>query len=334
MRLALALLLFSLPAFAAKPVARPVRGSLDERLVTQDAAGVLVRFVGVSKAEAQTGLDGVAKQLPGALRIGFLKTQASSLAVIYVVGSAAVTMKRLKDLAAAASRLEGAKAAYAFLHPGPRDPELEIEAYWAFEGGKATAEQRLAFRDDDNFVQWARKRITTAQLDAKKWPTWPLSELTIALGLPGRDFLERPFGLLDLATYGFPRDVGENLVMTVVYLPDATVFEIRQLAEKQSASPSKVVQDTLVAVDTEQKLGAQVPTSGRAPWDEAMPQAEKSPPRELDLFLTRETFNKLNARSDDETLSLSKLVDYAWRQAHPFVDPKKETASRRATAKP
>ena len=61
-----------------------------------------------------------------------------------------------------------------------------------------------------------------------------------------------------------------------------------------------------------------------------MPQAEKSPLRPLELFLTREIFNKLDARSGDETVSISRLVEYAWRQAHPFVDPKKkESVSRK-----
>ncbi|MBS1153075.1 MAG: hypothetical protein H6Q89_4773, partial [Myxococcaceae bacterium] len=61
-RAALPLLLLTLPALAARPVARPVRGSLDERAVTQDSVGVLVRFLGVSKPQAQAGLDAVARQ--------------------------------------------------------------------------------------------------------------------------------------------------------------------------------------------------------------------------------------------------------------------------------
>lgn len=46
---------------------------------------------------------------------------------------------------------------------------------------------------DDRGVT-GRKRISTAELEKKKWPAWPLSELAISLALPGRDFLERPFG--------------------------------------------------------------------------------------------------------------------------------------------
>ncbi len=305
----------------ARPVAAPLRGSLEQRVVTEDAVGVLVRFLGVTKSEAQDGLDAVVKAQAGSgeLQIGFVKTQASSLAVLYFVGQKQVTLARLRTLAAACSQIKGAKSAYLFLHPGPRNPELETEAVWTFEAGKPVVEKRIAFRDDDSYMQWVRRKISRSELDEKMWPTWPLSELSLALGLPGRDFLERPFGMLDLATYGFPRDVGENLVLVQVYLPDPTLLEIRQLAEKQSASPSKVVQDALMSVDKEQKLGAQVPTSGRAPWDEAMPQSEKLTPRAFELFLTRDLFNKLDARASDETVSLSKLVEYAWRQAHPFA---------------
>ena len=50
---------------------------------------------------------------------------------------------------------------------------------------------------------------------------------------------------------------------------------------------------------------------------------DKSPPRELQLFLSRDIFDKLDARAEGESVSLSKLVEYAWRQAHPFVAPKK-----------
>ena len=325
MRLLAAVLVLALPSFAAKPVARAVRGSLDGLVVTSDSTGVVVRFLNVSKAEAQQGLDAVAKQLKlsGGLRIGFVKTQQSSLAALYFTGPGPLTVARLKDLAAACSQLKGATAAYAFVHPGPRNDELEDEAVWTFERGQLSKEQRISFRDDAAWVEWARKRLTAAELDAKKWPGWPLSALAVSLGLPGRDCLERPQAILELATSGFPRDVGENLVLTVVYLPEATLLEIRQLAETRATSPSKLVQDALSSVDKEEKLGAQVPTSGRAPWDEEMPHADKSPPRPLELFLTREIFNKLDARAADETASFSKLVEYAWRQANPFVEPKK-----------
>ena len=117
--------------------------------------------------------------------------------------------------------------------------------------------------------------------------------------------------------------MGYNLVLFDVHLPDATVLEIRQRAEKQAASASKVVQDALVAAAEQQLLGEQVPTWGRAPWDEAMPRADKAPPRPLPLFLTRALFNKLDARAAEEAVSVSKLVEYAWRRAHPFVEPKK-----------
>jgi hypothetical protein len=317
-----ALVLFALPASSARPVARPERGSLDDRSVTNDSVGVLVRFLGVSKEEAQSGIDALEKQSRaklGTLRVGFVKTKAASLAVVYSTSGLKLSLERFKELAASCSKLKGARAAYVFLHPGPLHQDLEVEGYWTYENGQLVSERRLSFRDDESYLQWVRKRLTTAELNVKKWASWPLSELTLAVGLPGRDFLERPYGVLELATSGFPRDVGENLVLTVVYLPEATLLEIRQLAEKENASPSKVVQDALVLADGEQKLGAQVPTSGRAPWDEEMPQAEKAVLRRLEVFLTSEVFDKLDARVVDETVTLSKIVEYAWRQAHPFA---------------
>lgn len=306
---------------SARPVATPVRGSLDATTVTDDATGVLVRFLGVSKAKAQEGLDAVAAKVPG-LRIGFVKTQASSVAAVYL-SAGTVTVQRLKDLAAECSKLEGAKNAAAFLYPGPRNHALEVEAYWEYERGTLTKEKRLAWRDDETYLSWVRKRATTAELEAKKWPAWPLSELAVGLGIPGRDFLERPFAVLELAADGYPRDVGENLVHVRVVLPDATLLEIRQCAETRGASWSKVVQDALERTDEEQKLGAEVPVAGRAPWDEEGVHAAKSPPREVSLFLTRALVDKLDAQAGDASISFSKAVENSWRQANPYVDPKK-----------
>ena len=173
-----------------------------------------------------------------------------------------------------------------------------------------SGEKRVTYRDGNG-------------LEAKKWPSWPLAELAITVGVPGRDFLERPSGLLDLARDGFPRDVGENLVLVRVQLPDATLLEIRQLAEKQQASTSKEIQAALDAAVAEQALGLQVPISQRAPWDLEMPQAEKAPLRPLDLFITRDIFDQLSALAEKDNVSLSVLVELAWRQAHPFIDPRK-----------
>lgn len=307
---------------AARPVAKPVRGSLDALQVKDDGAGVLVRFLGVSKSKAQEGLDRVAQSNPG-LRIGFVRTQASSIAALYAT-QGSVTLQRLKDLAAACSRLDGATSAYVFLHPGPRNHELEAESYWEYVGGALKRENRIAWRDDETWMSWVRKRTTTAELEAKKWPGWPLSDLAVQLGIPGRDFLVRPQAMLELAEAPWPRDVGPNLVLTVVSLPDATVLEMRQLSETRNVSVSKVVHDALAKTDEEQKLGVQIESAGRAPWEDDGPHADKSPPREIELFLTRALFDKLDAQAEAESSSFSKMVERAWRQAHPFVDPKKK----------
>ncbi len=309
------LVLAALPSFASRPL---------EPNVSKDAVGVLVRFLGISKTDAQARLDAVAEQqqLSGALRIGFLKTQASSLAIVYVVGPGALTLSRLKGLAAACSAIAGATAAYAYFYPGLRNSALEAEGYWHYEAGRLVTEKQLAFRDDRFFVQWTQKQISRAELSGKKWPHWPLSELTRALGLPGRDFLERPLGLLEVAASGFPRDVGENLVLSEVHLPVATLFEIRQSAERENASLSKVVQDALVAAEADEKFGAQLSVSGGAESEEPSHDFEKGW-RPLELFLTRPWFNKLDGRSEGSQSNLSMQIEAAWRQAHPLDVPKK-----------
>ena len=195
---------------------------------------------------------------------------------------------------------------------------LEVEAWWRFEAGVAVTEKRLAFRDDDGWVQWNRRRLTPQQLELKKWPSWPLSELAIALGLPGRDFLQRPLGLLDLSSWEFPSDVGANLKLAFVSLPDATALEIRQQAETTRASTSKVVEDAIVAAETASVLGEPAPQADRAPWDEDMPAAAKTSSRELPLFLTHQTWDRIEAKADSESLSDARVVEYAWRREHPF----------------
>ena len=324
--LRLLLLVFALPALAARPVARPVRGGLDDRIVTHDAVGVLVQFDAVTKADAEHALDGLATQrsLAGELKVGFFKTSQATLAAVYVIRAGSLTIKRLKELAAACSRMQGAKAAWVFVHPGPSDDEFEVEGWWRFEAGQSVAEKRLAFRDNDSWVQWNRHRLSDQQLELRKWPGWPLSELAVSLALPGRDFLERPQGLLDLSTWEFPRDVGTHQVLTVIYLPDATVLEIRQQAEATKASPSKVLQDALVGADGSKELGVPPATADFAPWDEDLPTGEKSPLRELPLFLTQEVWSRLQEKADAESLSNSRVVAYAWRHEHPFLIKQKQ----------
>jgi hypothetical protein len=326
MRALLALLLVAPLALAARPVAAPMRGSLDDRGVFEDAAGVVVEFDNVSKAEAQQRLDALVRQrrLSGALRVGFFKTDRASLAAIYFLANRTVTLKSLKELAAACAQMEGTKQAWAFLHPGPRDETLEVEAYWRYRRGEQPEEKRLAFRDDEAWVQALRQQISPHRLESKKWPGWPLSQMAMTLGIPGRDFLERPWALLDLAIWNFPRDVGANQVLTTVFLPDATALEIRQQAEKEHASVSKLVQEAVIATSTAEKLGIAANIADRAPWDEEMPNAGKGTERELPLFLTLEVWGLLDDAATKESLSGSKIVEYAWRVQHPFVDPKKK----------
>lgn len=318
-------LLLCLPALAGKPVAKPVRGGLDERVVTKDVAGVLVQFDGATKTDAEGELDAAAKKLKlvGGLRVGFFKTDKATLAAVYVVAPGTVTVKGLKEVAAECSRMAHAKAAWAFLHPGATDTELEVEGWWRFEAGQPVAQKRLAFRDDDSWVQWNRRRLSDADFQLKKWPGWPLSELAIALGLPGRDFLERTLALLDLSTWDFPRDVGANQVIERVYLPAATLLELRQHSETTHASVSKLVEDAIIAADGAGELGVAPQAADRAPWDDEMPESTKSPPRELALFLTQEVWGRVDAKMQALSVSESKLVEYAWRREHPWSAKKK-----------
>jgi hypothetical protein len=293
-------------------------------VVTDDSAGVLLHFRELGRAEAQAKLDALAGQqgLEGQLRVGFVRTKLATLAALYLGGREPVTVKRLQQLALAASRLDGVAAAYAFLHPGPRNDQLELEAWWGYARGAPTGERRLAFRDDDGWVQWARRRLSFGELELRKWPLWPLSALAVTLGLPGRVFLERPRGMLDLATWPAPTDVGENLVLNLAFLPNRTVLEMRQLAEKSRASLSKVVQDALISSEAEANLGVSPAESLRAPWDLEMPEAEKAQYQEVQLYFAREVMNRLDAKIDEDAVNLSRLVDFAWRRAHPYVEKK------------
>jgi hypothetical protein len=306
-------------ALAARPMGKPVRGGLDDKAVTADSVGVLVRFEAGTKAEAQAGLDAIAKaqRLEGGLRVGFFKTQIAPLAVIYL-SRAPVLLKHVKQVAEACSRMAGVKAAFVFLHPGPSNDELEVEGWWRYEAGALVAEKRLAFRDDDAWVQWTRRRLSEDELAMKQWQSWPLSELALSLGLPGRDFLERPRALLDLATLEVPHDLGSNQLLLWIYLPEATVLEIRQLAEASKQSASRLVETAVITADAAKQLGELAPMGDRAPWDAEMPGESKAAPRELAVFMTREVWTKVEAATASETLNASKVIEYAWRQSHPY----------------
>ena len=219
--------------------------------------------------------------------------------------------------------MPGAKSASAFVHPWPGAEPLDFEAWWRFEGGGETAQRRLAFRENEDWALLLRRKISAAQLAEKKWPSWPLSELCVALGLPGRDFVERPQALLDLASWEFPRDVGANQVLTVAYLPDATVLEIRQLAEASKASASRMVEDAVLATDKASKLGESPDAAELAPWDEEAPGVTRAPLRELPLFFSRAVWERLEVKTGDDAVSESHLIETAWRIQHPYSSKRK-----------
>ena len=52
--------------------------------------------------------------------------------------------------------------------------------------------------------------------------------------------------------------------------------------------------------------------------------ADRPVARELPLFLTREVWGLVETKADAQSQSHSKIVEYAWRDAHPYGDPKKK----------
>lgn len=304
-------------AEAKSPIARPYQGSVLARRIDRDAAGLIAKFAeGAKKAEVQPQLEAVLKGLgTGAPTVGFVKTDKGPLAAIYP--SEATTVEQLLALATAVSQVSGVEAVWAYLHPG--GDELALEAWWKFQKGTRVDEDLFEWREDVTYTKYLRRSVEAREWQKRKWGKYPLAELARTLGLPGRDALERPRAMLELATAPWPRDVGENLVHVYVFWADGMLLEVRQESERLKVSMSRVVEDAVRAVHAMNKLGESPKLETRAPYDSAGEQQDSlTRTKELGLFLTRETFDRLEEQDHDFSL----LTADVWRIAHPYKKAK------------
>jgi hypothetical protein len=320
MRVVLLVLLLGLPALAAHPVAKPLKGPLEKWDTQRDSTGVVLTFAPTAKKEStQQLLDSLARGQgfqPGQLQAAFLKTPKVR-AVALLVARPGFTIGKLFELAKDASKEDGVDAAWAFFHPGPTDEDIELEGYWRYEKGELTEEKRQNFRDVTEYMAWVRRRGSEQAL-ARAEQTWPLAKLAEALGVPGRDAFVRPWGLMDWAQSGWPTDAGDDLVRLPVQIPDAMSMEIRQQAELSKASPSKLIHDALNAASTDGRLGEAPAADWLAPYDEGGKDAAKVRSKELVLYVDRDTYWTVQAAAESRSESFGKVVQYAWRRLHPF----------------
>jgi hypothetical protein len=319
MRLAL-LCLLSMPALAAHPVAKPLKGPLEKWDVQRDSTGVVLTFdAGAKKDAAHQLLDSLARGQgfqAGQLQAAFLKTPKSR-AVALLIAKPGFTVGKLLELARDASAESGVTGAWAFFCPGPTDEDVELEAYWHYQNGDLADSSRQNFRDSTEYMAWVRRRGSEQALSRAQL-SWPLSKLAKELGVPGRDAFVRPWGLMDWAQSGWPEDAGDDLVRVPVQVPDAMSMEIRQAAELSKASPSKLIHDALAATVTEGKLGEAPATETLAPYDEGGTDAAKVRSKELVLYVDRDTYWSVQSAAESKSESFGRLVQYAWRRLHPF----------------
>jgi hypothetical protein len=311
--LALAVLL------AAKPVAKTYRGPLDDFDVSQQSSGVIAKFEEPDKAKAQATLDSVAAALKllGAVRVSFLRTTQGTFAAV-ILETPTLKFGRCTELARLLSKKDGVNEAWAYVTAGPRNQSLEGEATFAFVHGEAGVSQRLQYRDDPKYLELVRRKIPASTWRLARWPDYPISALTLKLGLPGRAVLDFPWELPTVATTPAPNDAGENLVLTSVELPGGMTTEIQQLALRDNVSMSKEVTDALKKARDAKTL-TKLPTAGVAAYDEGQPDAEKHARRELTVYLPAEEQESAQDAGDGQSISLSRIVQYAWRQAHPIA---------------
>jgi hypothetical protein len=320
---AVLLCLTSLVAFA---VARPMKVPLEKWGVERDSFGVVLTFApGTTRATAQQVVDALAHGggfKAGQLQAVFFHTpQARAVGVLF--SRPGFTVGKGLELARDASAENGVRDAYAFFHPGPTDEDVELEAWWRYQLGELKETRQQNFRDSTEYVTWVRRHGSEQAL-ARAELAWPLTKLAHALGIPGRDALVQPWALLDWAEGGWPNDVGDDLVRLSVEVPGEMAMEMRQQAELGHVSPSKLVRDALNAASTDGHLGDPPSSDVLAPYDEgAKPSAKgKSAPREQVVFLDRDTFFAVQTAAESASESFGKLVEYAWRRAHPFKAPR------------
>ncbi|MBK7863545.1 MAG: hypothetical protein IPJ65_34065 [Archangiaceae bacterium] len=312
--------LIFLLTLAAKPVARPYQGPLDAIDVKDQSAGVLTRFLTADRGTAEATLTDVSRALglTHTLRVSFIRTGAGPLAAAVIEGEPQrLPFSRYTELARRLSAQPGVLESWAFVSPGPRDDSLEGEAWFRFEHGEPAGAQRAQYRDDARYVEHLRKKTPLSNFHAARWPDYPLSKLAQTLQLPGRSCLDLPWQLQTLASLRWPIDAGDNLGLAWVDLPGGVATEIQQLALKEQRSPSSVVAEALTASRAQKKLAAAPDHTIQAPYDEGQPDAEKLARRSMTLFLPSELIEAAEDSGGAEAVSLSRVVQYAWRRAHP-----------------
>lgn len=314
--LALALAL----SFAAKPVAPKYKGPLDSLDTRVQSAGVLARFTAADRAAAEATLGSLSRAmgLDDQIRVSFIRTPLGAIAAIelYAEGRA-LPFGRYTELARRLSAADGVESTWAFIAPGPRDEALEQEATYQFARGAPAGESRKLYRDDAEYVAYVRRGTSASAWHKSRWPAYPLSKLAAQVGLPGRGCLESTWQLQTLAAQQWPEDAGENLSLTQVDLPGGMAAEIQQAALKDKVSTSSLVAKALESARLGKELGDMPGHERYASYDEGQPEADKHARRSLTLFLPEVELDAAEDAGGAEALSLSRVVQYAWRRAHP-----------------
>ena len=308
-----------LVVLAAKPVAREYKGPLDGVDVSQQSAAVLARFKDADRAAAERAITSVtsALRLSDAVQVAFIRSDAGALAALKVEVDGKLPFGRLSELARRLSADAAVAEAWAYLAPGPRDDSLEQEATFRFERGAVVNEDRAQYRDEPAYLEHVRRKTSATAFHQSRWPSYPLSQLSLSLKLPGRSCLDEPWQLHTLASTRWPIDAGENLGVSWVDLPGGIATEIQQHALKEKRSPSSVVAEALREARRSKQLAKQPEHEQFAKYDEGQPDADKHARRTLTLFLPEESLDAAEDAGGAEALSLSRVVQYAWRRAHP-----------------
>jgi hypothetical protein len=312
-------LLVATLCLGAKPVAKSYQGPLDTVDVKDESAAVIARFSSPDRGVAEAALTDVSRALglSHAVRVSFIRTGAGALAAIVIEPETQhLVFGRYSELARRLSQQPTVAEAWAFVAPAPRDEALEQEAWFHFEHGEPAGDARALYREDAKYLEHVRRKTPLSKFHAARWPDYPLSQLAQELQLPGRSCLDLPWQLQTLATLRWPIDAGDNLGLAWVDLPGGVATEIQQLALKEKRSPSSVVAEALARARTEKHLAESPEYSAQAPYDEGQPDAEKQARRSLTLFLPAELLEAAEDSGAAEAISLSRVVQYAWRRAH------------------
>ena len=298
--LALALWLAARPAVQA-----PFRGDVESLDFGGHSTGVLVTFAdGTALAKGKAAIDACAAPVSGRVsaRAGFLKTPLAQLAVVHP--SEPATARAVLGLASCLSKQGGVKETNAYFFPRV-DSGVEVEAVWRYQQGVKLERKAFPWRDDPEYTRFVRRATTRAEYVAHQWSAYPLSDLAKKLGLPGRAVLEQ-HGALMWEDGDYPRDAGEDLARTMVYLPTGVALEVLQDSERSKVSVSKLLADALLAAQKAKALGAE----GTAVAAEVTVKE-----RPLHIYLPRTLLAATEAVGDARGESVSVIVRKAWQRA-------------------